>query len=103
MADWKYFKLVRKFYEITREETDDEEGRIEFTYCNWTYWGNSVNLVNMLTEEIVKDFPNVSTNDIHIQKRSCAPFELTLNVTYTLSEIQSLDLSRFEKLPEDFW
>ena len=103
MADWNYIKWVRKFYEVTKEETDDEEGYIQFTYCNWTYWGNSVSLVNMLTEEIVKDFPNISMDDIHIQKRPSVPYELTLSVTCTLSETKNLDLSKFEKLPKNFW
>lgn len=103
MADWKYIKQVRKFYEVTKEESDYEEGYIRFTYCNWTYWGDSVSLVNMLIEEVVKDFPNVSMDDIHIEKRTLVPYELTLSVTYTLPEIKSLDLSMFEKLPKNFW
>ena len=100
MADWKHTKWVRKFYEVVN---NDEIKYIQFTYCNWTYWGNSVNLVNMLTAEIVKDFPNVSMDDIYIKKRSIAPFELTLNFIYALSEIQNPDLLNFEKLPKDFW
>ena len=103
MEKWKHVKMIRKFYEITKKETQDEEGYIEFFYCNWTYSHNSVNLINMLTAEVKKDFPNVSTDYINVQRRNHFPNEIVLIVTFTLSEIKDLNLSKFEELPKDFW
>ena len=103
MAKWKHIKMIRKFFEVTKKESEDEEGYIEFIYCNWTYSCNSVSLVNLLTEEVKKDFPKVSTDDIHVQRRTSFPNEITLIVSITISESKNLDLSKFEKLPENFW
>ena len=97
MAEWKRQKWIRRFYEL-----DEEDESIKFVYCNWTYWGSSVSLVNMLYEEILSDFPNELADNVHVERRNKLPFELTLSLYFPAYEAKNIDLSKFEKLPDDF-
>lgn len=63
----------------------------------------TVSLVNMLFEEIQKDFPEESADNIHIQMLPVFPNEIVLQVAFPRYECEHLDLSQFKKMPDDFW
>lgn len=96
MAEWKDYKNVRRLY----KEDDDY---LTFTYYNWSYTRHTVNLVNMLLEEIHRDFPEESADNIHIRMLPTFPYEIALHFAFPKYEVEHLDLSKFEKMPDDFW
>ena len=95
MTEWSAYKNVRKLYK------EDGEYLI-FAYYNWSYSRQTVNLVNMLFEEIQKDFPEESADNIHIKMLPAAPHEIVLQLAFPKYEVEHLDLSQFEKMPNDF-
>ena len=96
MVEWNAYKNVRRLY---KEDGD----HLIFAYYNWPYSCQTVNLVNMLFEEIQKDFPEESANNIHIKMLPAFPYEIVLQFAFSKYEVKRLDLSQFEKMPDDFW
>ena len=96
MAEWNAYKNVRRLYK-------DYGEHLTFAYCNRSYSCQTVSLVNMLFEEIQKDFPEKSANEIHIRILSAFPNEIVLAFAFPKYDIKHLDLSQFEKMPDDFW
>ncbi len=80
---WTSYKNIRRLY----KEDDFCQQKYLFTYYNYSYWGSSVALVHMLTEEIQKDFPQLSPEDIHISKAPCAPHELLLQFSIPKDDV----------------
>lgn len=96
MAEWNAYKNVRRLY---KEDGD----YLKFAYYNQTYSRQTVNLVNMLFEEIQKDFPDELADNVHIKMLQTFPNEIVLQIAFPKYEVEYLDLSRFEKMPDDFW
>ena len=96
MAKWNAYKNVRRLY---KEDGD----YLKFAYYNQTYSLQTVSLVNMLCEEIRKDFPDESADNIHIKMLRIFPYEIVLIVVFLQDEVEHLDLSQFEKMPDDFF
>ena len=51
----------------------------------------------MLFEEIRKDFPKISPDDVHIRMMPEFPFEVVLQFSYLKDEVQNIDFSQFKK------
>lgn len=96
MKKWKDYKNVRKLYK--------EDGNyIIFVYYNRLYSRQTVSLVNMLFKEVQKDFPKKSADDIHIKMLKKFPFEVVLEFSYLKSDVKYLDMSKFKKMPKNFF
>lgn len=96
MVEWNNYKNVRRLYK-------KEGNYVTFAYYNWSYTCRTVNLVNMLFEEILKDFPKQSAENVHIEMLPNFPHEIVLTFSFPKYEIKHLNLSQFEKMPNDFW
>ena len=94
MAEWKEYKNVRKLVK-------EKEDFFRVTYYNCTYSRQTVRLVNMLVEEIHKDFPEVSEGDIFISQLPDLPNETLLTFLIEKSETSRSKISGFEKMPDD--
>lgn len=95
MAEWKNYKNVRRMYKYDGDN-------LTFAYCNYTYSNQTVSLVNMLFEEILKDFPEALAENIHIRMLPVFPYELVLKFSFPKWELEHFDLSQFEEMPNDF-
>lgn len=95
MSEGKGLKSIRKGYK-------DDGDFLTFAYCNKTYSCQTVSLVNMLFEEILKDFPKQSADNVCIKMLSDFPYTILLQFSYPKREVKHLDLSQFEENPDDF-
>lgn len=95
MRKWNDSKDIRKLCQ------EDKEYLI-FSYYNKSYSKQTVSLVNMLFDEIQKDFPRVSQDNVHIRMLPVFPYEIVLQFALLRDEIQNVDFSKFKKTPEDF-
>lgn len=93
MAEWQQFKNVRRLY------TDDGD-HLTFAYLNQSYSRKTVDVVNMLFEEIQKDFPEESAENVHIRMLAAFPHEIVLEFSFPKYEVEHLDLSQFEERPD---
>lgn len=91
---WNDYKEIRK---LVKEEKDF----FRITYYNCTYSRQTVRLVNMLVEEIHKDFPEVSEGDIFISQLPDLPNETLLTFLIEKSETSQSKIAGFEKMPDD--
>ena len=101
MPNYNRYTNVRKFYHVNLTDEEDNDS-FTFGYCNWDVWRSTVETVNMLVEMIQEDFPGISTDDIHIQRKSTPPRELILIFYFTSEELEQfpdIDLSSFEPPP----
>lgn len=80
MAEWKYYKNVQKLYK-------DNGDYLTFAYYNWSYSCQTVALVNMLFEEIHRDFPEQPAEDIYIKMLPTFPHEIVLQFSLPIMKI----------------
>ena len=95
MKKWTDSKDVWKLCQEDKEY-------LRFSYYNWSYSRQTVSLVNMLFEEIRKDFPKISPDDVHIRMMPEFPFEVVLQFSYLKDEVQNIDFSQLKKTPKNF-
>ena len=101
MAEWKGYKNVPRMYK-------DDGDNLRFAYYNYTYSRQTVSLVNMLFGEILKDFSIFKdfseeiVDDIHIRMLPTFPYEVVLEFSFPKYDLEHVDLSQFEKMPNDF-
>ena len=69
--EWPYYKNIRKVYKFDGDW-------IQFTYYNESYSRNTVQLILLLWEEIYKDFPQVSEEEIFVKESEDFPKEILL-------------------------
>lgn len=94
MAEWTNYKSIRKLCK-------DDGDHLKFIYYNWSYSRQTVSLVDMLLEEIHKDFPEQSSDNIFIEMLPKFPHEILLYFYCLKDEVKDFDLSQFEKMPDD--
>ncbi len=96
MSEWKYCKDIRKLYK-------KESQFIIFAYYNNSYVRATAELVNMLLNEIHKDFPKVSSDNIYMHRLKKWPCQIALVFSLPKYEIKNsnLNFSEFKRIPLD--
>lgn len=88
---WPYYKNIQKLYKFNGDW-------IQFTYYNKSYSRNTVQLMLLLWEEIYKDFPQVSEEDIFVTESLDFPKELLLQFRVRKEMVTVDQLSKFDML-----
>lgn len=87
---------IKRFY--------DESGRaspyVTLTYMNWTYSRNSVKNVSLLWDEVKKDFPELSPEDVFLVWKKTFPHEVGLAFSVKMEQLNHIK-RKCEELPKE--
>ena len=89
--EWTAYKNIKRMYE-------EDEQQYKFTYCNKGYTRRSASVVLLLLDEIHKDFPEESEDNIFIDNASNFPNEILLCFHMLKEEVSSRTLAKFKKI-----
>ena len=93
IMEWKHYKDIRKIYQFDGEW-------IHFTYYNKCYSRNTVELILLLREEIYKDFPQVTEDEIFVKESLDFPKEILLQFRVRKEMVILSKLLEFDMLPQ---